>query len=50
MLVYLAALRGARETGNSSERNQTKEDELGISSEPPLTLAVPLQVFLLLKL
>lgn len=42
MLVDLAALCRARPTGNSSERNQTNEDELGISSGL-LTLAVLLQ-------
>lgn len=40
MLVDLAVLYWARPAGNSSERNQTKEDELGISSGP-LTLGVP---------
>lgn len=43
MLVDLAALCRARPTGNSSERNQTKEDELGISSGPLLTLALLLE-------
>lgn len=43
MLVDLAALCGARPRGNSSERNQTKEDELGISSRPLLTLTLLLE-------
>lgn len=42
MLVDLAAPRGARPTGNSSKRNQTIEDELGISSGR-LTLRVLLE-------
>lgn len=47
MLVDLAALCRARPTGNSSERNQTKEDELGISFGPLLTLAEPLEDFII---
>lgn len=42
MLADLAALCNAGPTGNSCERNQTKEDELGISSGL-LTLSAPLQ-------
>jgi len=43
MRVDLAALCRARETGNGSERNPSKEEELGVSSEPPLTLGVLLR-------
>lgn len=50
MLADLAELRRARGTGNSCERNQTKEDELGISSEPLLTLAVLLQGFVIIQI
>lgn len=49
MLVDLAALCRTRPTGNSSERNQTKEDELGISSGPLLTLAVLLEGFVMIQ-
>lgn len=50
MLVDLAMLCRARPTGNSSERNQTKEDELGISSGPLLTLAVLLEGFVIMQI
>lgn len=49
MLVDLAVLYRARPTGNSSERNQTKEDELGISSGL-LTLHVLLQGLVILQI
>ncbi|CAK6970856.1 Hypothetical predicted protein [Scomber scombrus] len=46
------ALCTARPTGNSSERNPKpkKEDELGISSGPLLTLAVLLQGFVIIEM
>lgn len=50
MLADLAALCRALPTGNNSERNQTKVDELGISSGPLLILNVLLEGFAKLQM